>query len=925
MPPMKKLPACAQCRKRKVGCTRERPECSNCLKRGERCCYPESLDGRFTEILGECGRTNRVHKAATAGLLPSMDYLQKDRVARKNKRGTHESPMEMPRFGKFGTPSADEYGFMGHEQVYSGSNTLDNTVPDAFDSVASSSRMNTPLPQFSGVSTHHYPENSISNMNAAHTNEEFPSSNGYNGYTENLGENSSYRKNRFLEPEQLEIFDDLSRIMSSSKYDTVASYSKEELLDKQITLLKSKLDQLTKWKQRKYNNNSEFSSKALNSNPYDQSHPKFENTSYPKILMLSALTNEKLARFINNKFSTSVVDIDTEFFSESFGFKLFQNSTSPIFTLSKMFECSNELQKFRKNIFKTSKMKSFLNTSAAASASEIVFEPVTEISFPENSSECGIFWCEIFQDSFIFSSHIFSSETFSIFGNLRKFFKRLQDFDFHLKDQLTPDFMVKLIEYTFILLWSYYSNVYSSVFAQYEPSSVFYPYFQNLTLFVPHLEDNMKYAEQYMILNQSNKFLSFEHKFKLSLLFQIYHTYLKGNFSYQLPVLNGVFASVENKMGHLQLEHFLHLNFFQGDCSLELNHLDEFQFVQQKFITSVKKNNYNYSYQQLAGMLEEWKHLLQKNVKVEFDNMEDDLLNRDIEDPAVMNHVGKQFDDSDTVEQLLQKYKERLTFAHASLFINYYKLLDYQKHYYGDLTKLENETDLFDQFFLSCLSTIGTSFGILSNTKLGQYQVLISNFAYKALLAVTTMLFSIRYKNPKLIKTILIKFRLLMVEQTSGLSNKYTYNTEINIALDLYLHYFGFEDTVDALAVHVPALAESKEKERTMEHSKSENQASGLIVPAESFVEKSSVNKADDAEAEEEEEEEEEAGDEEVEDTEEDETETGNSKENNSNERLLKKISFYLMDKHSFAKKDMPETYGVQDETISEIYKFLTI
>ena len=922
MPPIKKLPACAQCRKRKVGCTRERPECSNCLKRGDRCCYPESLDGRFTEILGESGRTNRVHKAATAGLLPTMDYLQKDRAARKNKRGNHESPMEIPRFGKFGSPSADEYGFMGHGQVFSGTNiitnTLDNTVPNTFDSLESSSRMNTPLPRFSSVQ---YPENSLNSINALHKNEDFSFSNGYNGYTENLDGNASYKRPTSLEPEQVEIFDDLSRIMSSSKYDAVASYSKEELLDKQIMLLKAKLEQLTNWKKKNHINDSGFSSKTLSNNFHDKNDYKLEDAGLPRNSDAcinkkeSALTNEKLASFINNKFSTSVVDIDTEFFSESFGFKLFQNSTSPIFTLSKMFECSSELQKFRKTVFKTSKMKSFLNTSAAAaSASEIVFEPAMEISFPENSSECGIFWCEIFQDTFVFSSHVFPQDMFSIFGNLRKFFKKLQDFDFQSKDQLTPDFMVQLIEYTFILLWSYYSNAYSSVFPQYEPSSVFYPYFQNLTLYVPVLENNIKYAEQYLVLNQSNKFLSFEHKFKVSLLFQIYYTYLKGNFSHQLPVLIGAFASYESKAAHLQLDHFLQLSFFQGDCSLELNHLGEFQSVQQKFITSVKKNNYNYSYQQLDGMLEEWKVSLQKNDKVEFDNIGDDLLGSGFENTSMMNRLDKHADDSYTVEQLLQSYKERLTFAHASLFINYYKLLDYQKHYYGDLTKLENETILFDKFLLSCLSTIGTSFDILSSTRLGQHQVLVSNFAYKALLALTTMLFSIRYKNPKLIKIILIKFRLLMIEQTSGLLNKYTYNTEINIALDLYLHHFGFEDTVDALMVHSTEQSENAEKKSAVEDNKTEQQPSEVTIPVESPAENTSAYK-------------ERAGDEEEEedDTEDDETETGNSEEKSSNENLLKRISFYLMDKNSFVKKDMPETYGVQDETVSEIYRFLSI
>lgn len=48
----KKSPACAQCRRRKIGCDRQRPFCANCLKyHKERCNYPEDDIEAFNEYL----------------------------------------------------------------------------------------------------------------------------------------------------------------------------------------------------------------------------------------------------------------------------------------------------------------------------------------------------------------------------------------------------------------------------------------------------------------------------------------------------------------------------------------------------------------------------------------------------------------------------------------------------------------------------------------------------------------------------------------------------------------------------------------------------------------------------------------------------------------------------------------------------------
>ncbi|SCV17527.1 uncharacterized protein CGFF_05090 [Nakaseomyces glabratus] len=49
---MKKPPACAQCRRRKVGCDRVRPVCGNCARAGKGDCFYPDVPGQYIQNNG---------------------------------------------------------------------------------------------------------------------------------------------------------------------------------------------------------------------------------------------------------------------------------------------------------------------------------------------------------------------------------------------------------------------------------------------------------------------------------------------------------------------------------------------------------------------------------------------------------------------------------------------------------------------------------------------------------------------------------------------------------------------------------------------------------------------------------------------------------------------------------------------------------
>ncbi|SSD61675.1 uncharacterized protein SCODWIG_03436 [Saccharomycodes ludwigii] len=787
IPKKKRTPACAQCRKRKIGCDRARPMCGNCVKYGKTDCFYPETPGAF--ILKDDGSVLPAPAGTHPNSKKNQPFRQNDLLnvsAANNLLGTNTTPIN---------PATQAY----------------------YERMAASLSSN-----IAGVSSN-------VNYNNSTTTATTPTG-AATGSFSNITYNTVYSKYNQQNNNNHPDF-----AINPAIFDTCeVSYLQQDSLNEELQFVRNRLRELENLQKKINSDNNKRPSSSFFSknNDYadyiDKTNKKVKTESIDPDLFDK--DNGEFSIFVNNVAHKTPYSDNTSYFGG-------------IFTVTKLFSVSNKLQKVKNKAMNSLREHTFYKTLDTNTLDNLITVPVTELFVPIDIDTC-LYTCARFDTNFIYYK-IFPEGLFHSYGNIKAFLTTLDHKD--IKDDATlpdtpnikrhPDcirkagkteiskqYIYSLVEVSFILLFTYYSISYSVLSKPFDndsaSSSLQQKYFESLAKMVPYLETNLRYAEWYYGANFSNISIQLTDKMKIFTMLNLYHFHIEkqeffsnADFCCAIDISDNYNGKMPADLTKYVIKQHFMRNFLFGYAPFSFGSEDHsgsvdngFSFIEEKdkmihnSIYNIQQNKIKYSLKQIEEFIKDW-DIFKSGDPLPVSNGTNDNNGTDKIANNVLNGIttGRNNDTDNNrfiapaeVHKVLDKTISELLYHNMMVYMKTYYIFNalqsQQQNSSEEEERIRTQNDqLYQDFFQTVLQAVVVVFKNLSRLELASYQLFYSGICFNILSAACCAIFTLYEYNPIKLRILLCKILFLLNDLTSNLKVKTPFINEVSTLLKLFL------------------------------------------------------------------------------------------------------------------------------------------